>query len=106
MSDDYFHACQEARELGEQRRQREALRCQERGITPEMKRQAGEEISSLYVGLLLQPPSEQIRRYERMFELADIRGYLYDPDPLYDLVRIRIINERIQEMLEGLPDEG
>ena len=100
MSDDYFWECQQARVLGEMRAQRERARCEEKGITPEMKKAAGEEIDALYVGLSEQSPAEQLRRYRRMYECANVRGYIYDPDPIFDLVRMRAIDAEMDRLVE------
>ena len=90
---DYFHRVQEARLLGRDRQLREEERCRRHGITPDMKKAASEEMAALYVGLEQQTPEEQLRRYDRLFECAQIRGYFYDPDPGFDILRIRAVTD-------------
>lgn len=102
MGDDYLHRVQEARLLGRDRELREQERCRRQGITPDMKTAASEEMAGLYVGLEDQTCEEQLRRYDRLFECAQIRGYFYDPDPAFDLLRIQAVTDRIDELRAAL----
>lgn len=96
--DDYFAKVQKAHTLNAMRDAREQDRCRALGITPEMKAAATLEIGVLHEGLLDQPPQEQLRRYERMFELANVRGYFYTIDPGFDVVRMNAVRRHMREL--------
>ena len=94
----YLHDCQQARSLGEMRTQAEEKRCKDEGITPGMKAEANLEVELLSIGFADQPPAEQLRRYERLFELFKIRGFFYTPDPMFDLIRIGVARQHMREL--------
>lgn len=95
---DYFSRCQEARELGDMRRARRPK------LSEERHKQIGDEIAGLYKNLGKQSAAEQLMRYVRILDLGKERGWVYDPDPAFDLVRIRCIKERMEELGEELRD--
>ena len=103
---DYFHECQQARQLGEMRTQREEQRCRDQGITPEDKKAASDQIGQLYGDFDVQPPGERLRRYERHFELARIRGYFYSVDPAFDLIRIGAVRREMARLGRRLREEN
>lgn len=100
---DYFAACAIARSLREMEDAREERRCAEQGITKEAKEAASREIAALYDGLAEVSAREQLRRYERMHELALVRGYFYDPDPACDLMWIDAVNARMAQLRRVVP---
>ncbi len=93
---DYWAKCAEARDLGDMRARREEKRMQERGITQEMKDDAGKEIFRLWEGFDECEPAEQLRRREKMMDCARIRGYLRDPDPGFDLIALNRMRREIE----------
>ncbi len=102
MSDDYFARCSEARVLGDMRRDREAARMKEQGITDQMKLDAGKEIQKLCVGLHDLPPAEELSRREQIMACARVRGYLWDSDPGFDLIVLRRMNAAIEDLRKKL----
>lgn len=93
-----MHQCWMARQLNEMRTHREEQRCRDQGIAPEDKEAATVQIGHLYVDFDAQPPGEQLRRYERHFELARVRGYFHSADPAFDLVRMDAVRREMARL--------
>lgn len=104
---DYAHECWKAKQLGEMRTAREQRRCEEDGITEQMKSDAEAKRTDIYTRLEADPaPADELKCYEELFETASVLGYLYDSDPAFDLVRIRAVKERMAELKKMIRRES